>query len=357
MIKRVDIHSYKLLYNLSLESFGCFNIFTGRNNAGKTSVLEAIYLNTWDESPMDNLIKIFDKFRDFRLNKDSAELLFYKRNLESNIGVTAQFDNKDIYKIALEIGVGKSDSVDEDSIQLDFSFNFERNDSEDTKKTKLIIEENKSVHNYGRIVEVSRRIAPKEAKMLMPYYNALYSTFIPANVLSIDVLDYFIEKVLKPKKKKEFLKWLKVFDEQIADVFQMDKDVCVQLKNEANEEGYPIQSYGIGFIKYFVICCSLVQNSANYIFIDEIENGLHYKSVERLLDMILKLSQEYGIQVFATTHNAEFLHKMLKSAEKQKIEDIMLFNLYKYKGQVKASSYDYFSIKQELEEYGSELRF
>ncbi len=78
MIKCVNIHSYKLLNNLSLESFGHFNIFTGRNNVGKTSVLEAIYLNTWDESPMENLIKVFDKFRNFRLNKSSAEFLFIK---------------------------------------------------------------------------------------------------------------------------------------------------------------------------------------------------------------------------------------------------------------------------------------
>ncbi len=49
--------------------------------------------------------------------------------------------------------------------------------------------------------------------------------------------------------------------------------------------------------------------------------------------------------------------KMLNSSKKQDIRDIVLFNLYKNKGEVKASRYDYFSIKQELEEHGSELRF
>ncbi len=48
---------------------------------------------------------------------------------------------------------------------------------------------------------------------------------------------------------------------------------------------------------------------------------------------------------------------MLNSSKKQDIRDIVLFNLYKNKGEVRASRYDYFSIKQELEEYGSELRF
>lgn len=140
----------------------------------------------------------------------------------------------------------------------------------------------------------------------------------------------------------------------ITDALQIANNVHIEL---LDGESYPIQSYGIGFVKYFVICCLLMRNFADYIFIDEIENGLHYKNMEKFLNVILKLSQEYAIQVFVTTHNAEFLQKMLNGSKKQKIEDIVLFNLYKNNGEVKASRYDYFSIKQELEKYGSELRF
>lgn len=71
---------------------------------------------------MENLIKIFDKFRNFRLNKSSAEFLFYKGNLDSNISITTQFDDKDIHKITIEISAGESDSVDGYNMELNFSF-------------------------------------------------------------------------------------------------------------------------------------------------------------------------------------------------------------------------------------------
>ncbi len=353
MIKCVNIHSYKLLNNLSLESFGHFNIFTGRNNVGKTSVLEAIYLNTWDESPMENLIKVFDKFRNFRLNKSSAEFLFYKGNLDSNISITTQFDDKDIHKITLEINAGESGSVDGYNMELNFRFNFKENDSVSEKNAKLIIQELGSTHNDNKNIMVSRQIECDKVLKIKPYYKKFDSVFISSNILFVDIFDYFT-KVLQAKKKKEFLEYLKVFDESIIDVLQIANNVHIEL---LDGESYPIQSYGIGFVKYFVICCLLVRNFANYIFIDEIENGLHYKNMEKFLNVILKLSQEYAIQVFVTTHNAEFLQKMLNSSKKQDIRDIVLFNLYKNKGEVKASRYDYFSIKQELVEYGSELRF
>ncbi|EAI6839855.1 TPA: AAA family ATPase, partial [Campylobacter coli] len=44
MIDNIKIQNYKLIKELEIDKFKNINIFTGENNCGKSSILEAIYL-------------------------------------------------------------------------------------------------------------------------------------------------------------------------------------------------------------------------------------------------------------------------------------------------------------------------
>lgn len=50
MIKSLEIINYKVIDYLKIEDLSCINFFVGKNNCGKTSLLEAIYLN-FDPNP------------------------------------------------------------------------------------------------------------------------------------------------------------------------------------------------------------------------------------------------------------------------------------------------------------------
>ncbi|HFC93533.1 MAG TPA: ATP-binding protein, partial [Leucothrix mucor] len=53
-----------------------------------------------------------------------------------------------------------------------------------------------------------------------------------------------------------------------------------------------------------------------YLFIDEIDNGIHFSILDTIWKTILTLSKELNVQVFATTHSKEciesFNHAQLK---------------------------------------------
>ncbi|XUP88951.1 AAA family ATPase [Campylobacter jejuni] len=55
-----------------------------------------------------------------------------------------------------------------------------------------------------------------------------------------------------------------------------------------------------------------------YILIDELENGLHYEGIEKLLNAILKTNND--VQFFITTHNLELLQKLSEILYREKMK-------------------------------------
>jgi AAA15 family ATPase/GTPase len=94
-----------------------------------------------------------------------------------------------------------------------------------------------------------------------------------------------------------------------------------------------------------------------YLFVDEIDNGIHYSQLDRLWELILSLSKKNHCQVFAITHFKEMLESFARVAEKLGEQDISYTTLVKNKQQeIKALTRDYEmlldSIEQEREVRG-----
>ena len=64
---------------------------------------------------------------------------------------------------------------------------------------------------------------------------------------------------------------------------------------------------GDGLKKYLSIILPIAVSKYNAVLADEIENGLHHKTIKHLLRSILNLSKNNDIQMFFTTHSYEVL--------------------------------------------------
>jgi AAA15 family ATPase/GTPase len=78
------------------------------------------------------------------------------------------------------------------------------------------------------------------------------------------------------------------------------------------------------------------------LFLDEIENGIHYTQLDRLWQIILTLAEELTNQVFATTHSKECLESFYNASQKMAYKNIALLKLTRLKnGQISSSVSDY----------------
>ncbi|RKZ86848.1 MAG: hypothetical protein DRR19_14375 [Candidatus Parabeggiatoa sp. nov. 1] len=73
---------------------------------------------------------------------------------------------------------------------------------------------------------------------------------------------------------------------------------------------------GHGLKRYVSIISAILVCQENCLFLDEIENGIHGTTLDRLWQIILTLSEELNCQIFATTHSKECIESYYKVSKK-----------------------------------------
>ena len=71
------------------------------------------------------------------------------------------------------------------------------------------------------------------------------------------------------------------------------------------DELVPLQLMGDGMVKILSVILAIMETKDGVVLIDEIENGLHFKSQQILWNAIAKTSEKYNVQIVATTHSIE----------------------------------------------------
>ena len=69
----------------------------------------------------------------------------------------------------------------------------------------------------------------------------------------------------------------------------------------------PLSLFGDAINRMANIILKLVNNDNKILLIDEIENGIHYTNQRDFWNNLFRLSIEYDIQIFATTHSLEMI--------------------------------------------------
>jgi predicted ATPase len=71
------------------------------------------------------------------------------------------------------------------------------------------------------------------------------------------------------------------------------------------KERIPIGSMGDGIWRMLGLALALARTKGGILLIDEIDTGLHYSVMENMWELVSKTANRLGIQVFATTHSRD----------------------------------------------------
>lgn len=301
MLKNIDIQNYRAIKQISLNNFANINIFTGAANTGKSSILEAVYfLCNINIDTLNNILKI----RNFTDEKDMFSALFYDYNTKNNIKINGIIDDD----ITCSISSGNSivyDSLDNwlNIIKINYDAGFNGS-------------------TYSAVLDNKLKLQMKlDDNFFPPDYSAEYL----ASFSNYDTLKNNLAKILVNNNSKKLLnKYLKEFDDNIEDIMFIGNIISVSYKYLSNAVN--IKSMGKGFYTYLTIL-SAVLSGSKIIIIDEIENGIHFSLMKKLIDNIINISKENNIQFFISTHSKEFLEIFNNQIQKTDI-NIKLYNIY-----------------------------
>ena len=79
----------------------------------------------------------------------------------------------------------------------------------------------------------------------------------------------------------------------------------LKLKIKNKEALILLSSLGEGINRYIAILCAIWASKDGYLFIYEIENGIHYTNYPKLWNIIFEASKMANCQIFTTTHSKE----------------------------------------------------
>ncbi|WP_208358065.1 AAA family ATPase [Helicobacter pylori] len=353
MIQSVRIKNFKTFKDTQIDGFTKLNIITGGNNVGKSNLLEALYcLVGKSMHPCANLTEIYDNIRKEPLTTESKNLMFYGLDTEKEIQIVTTLDNNQTLDLQIKFIASEKQKVIESQIiptaeqtQMSSQLNFTlKKNNEEIYNDHLNIAK---VPNFPPIPNQSgynrqfKNFDPNQLQKLLPFESA---TIIPSDVVYRQA--HMIQAVSKicsnNQLEEELNKHLNQFDNNIQSIsFNTNNQLKLKVRNV--KEKVPLSMFGDGLMKYLHIMSAFIANNATTIYIDEVENGLHFSRMRLLLEKIIDFinnNKDRNLQVFMTTHSQEFveiLDQVIK--EKDFAHQTKLFCLEKNSSSIVAEPY------------------
>ncbi|MGN8416983.1 AAA family ATPase [Helicobacter pylori] len=353
MIQSVRIKNFKTFKDTQIDGFTKLNIITGGNNVGKSNLLEALYcLVGKSMHPCANITEIYDNIRKEPLTSESKNLMFYGLDTEKEIQIVTTLDNNQTLDLQIKFIASENQKVIESQIiptaeqtQMPSQLNFTlKKNNEEIYNDHLNIAK---VPNFPPIPNQSgynrqfKNFDPNQLQKLLPFESA---TIIPSDVAYRQA--HMIQAVSKicsnNQLEEELNKHLNQFDNNIQSIsFNTNNQLKLKVKNI--KEKVPLSVFGDGLKKYLYIVSAFMADNAKTIYIDEVENGLHFSRMKLLLRCIIDFinnNKDGNLQVFMTTHNQEFIEILDQVIrEKDFAHQTKLFCLEQYDDLIVAEPY------------------
>ncbi|MGL2762115.1 AAA family ATPase [Helicobacter pylori] len=371
MIQSVRIKNFKNFKDTTIDGFTNdgftkLNIITGENNAGKSNLLEVLYcLVGKSMHPCTNILEIYDNIRKEPLTIESKNLMFYGLDTEKEIQIVTTLDNNQTLDLQIKFIASEYQNTIESQIipTVEHAQEFSRLNFTLKKNNKEIYNDYLNIAripNFPPIPNQSsynrqfKNFEPNQSQKLLPFESAAIIT--PSDVArKRDVINPNAIHIMNPniiqavckilddnQLEKRLNQSLNQFDKNIQAIrFNANNQLKLEVKNI--KEKVPLSMFGDGLMKYLHIMSAFIANNATTIYIDEVENGLHFSRMRLLLEKIIDFinnNKDRNLQVFMTTHSQEFveiLDQVIK--EKKFANQTKLFCLEKNSSSIVAEPY------------------
>ncbi|MEH2119342.1 AAA family ATPase [Nostoc sp.] len=332
MLESFQIHNFRLFHHLEVKRLGNVNLIVGRNNAGKSTFLEAIELYASNASPM-SLLELVDS----RQESWFSEAQLHTQTFLGNPIRHLFFDHKlpDIGEEGIILGEVSSSA----KIHIGVAAYQIKSDDEGSKKriritdkqlyedlldieVVLVAEESERVRRLFRLnrdfrdMRLTARVAYERLDAEFKYTWQFVSTENMPNRKLAALWDLTSLTNLE----LEVISALKLIEPKVSGVAfvediskgrggnnrgQEGDNRIPLVKIEGIDEPLPLKSMGDGMTRLLHIIVALVNARNGILLIDEFENGLHWTVQPKIWDIVFNLSERLNVQVFATTHSRD----------------------------------------------------
>lgn len=317
-LSAITVGRYRYLSGLKLDEIAPFNLLTGRNGTGKSSLLEALWLfhgrdssaNLWAPAIQRSREPVTDPIE--RLSDDEVRLSGIEGGMERTLRASFTSTLK-----ATSVNPGRNHPRGRDTGELPApTAGFLRYwlDGDELEPQGEL-----TMTTPGGLVRLPGKEATRGKGILMSAISVLG--------VADDTIKEFGKLVVRGGKS-QLINDLRIILPWILDVEVVvaDSGSSYVLATTADDTRLPLQALGGGVVRLFHALIAIRTAKAGAIFLDEVEIGLHHSALSDLWRCIRRLGTALEVQVFASTHSLECVDAAV-SAFADSPDDLAVHNL------------------------------
>lgn len=330
-IRTLTIDRFRAFHHLKIEGLGRVNLITGRNNTGKSSVLEALRILAADANP-SVIYDIINSREEYAGELNETNGLFPWSSLFS--GFPAFSTNLDSITIAstngrrpmtlsLEVGWFTVEYGEDRTSRRIFGRADASHEGEVMPRMVITTDGVSQSLPFDHL-GTSRIISPFREKPRLP------CEFVSAYAVEqTSGLGRLWDKTALSDNEKHMVNALRIIDADISGVSMVGGEGRREtrtaiVRSTKLARPIPLRSYGDGMYRLFGIVLSLVNAMDGLLLIDEFENGMHHTVQADAWRVIFKLASRLDIQVVATSHSWDAIEAFQKAASESPEEGVLI---------------------------------
>ena len=303
MLKSLRIQNFRNLVDLKIDRLGRVNLFTGRNNSGKTSLLEAVYLMLGFGLPIAApQINAFRGLLDNQPGKSPIMVqdvgwkpMFYRLDTSGEIVLSAEHTSHGSLKltVSLEQPATLELKTTQSSLPLgasvrDLLFRFQRDGQP-------------LVENYLHVTPDKMQYDRLDDPPVPTVFLATRSGGVPIDA----------ERFGKLQVKKQtgmVVDALKIVEPRLQNLEATPASGMPMIWGDIGlSELVPLPVMGEGMTRVTRLMLAISDAPGGAVLVDEIENGLHHSILPKVWEAVMAAARSFDTQVIATTHSYECL--------------------------------------------------
>ena len=313
MYKTFRVKNFRCFKDLQINDLGRVNLIAGKNNTGKTALLEAMLVLSQPLTPnlLLDLLSSRGQVDSGKNRRDVWQQIFCGLDTTCEINLYGIEDKNLEWNRRLSIFEYKSMESNPEHfakyIQGAKEFGYFRDGYIDTRGASLLVYSFCCLDSKSELDHVYLASKPELPFFPRNYADMRYVYFpTEAQRNPQDRTDTFTALENQGNLPK-LIKHLDVFERGLSDLRLKSISGNMSIWGRVNSHQIPLRLMGTGLNRFADIVMSMIVEKPEVIFIDEIENGIHHSVQKNIWKTIGEVAQVEDIQVFATTHSLEMI--------------------------------------------------
>ena len=324
MLRTLELEGYRGFDKYKLTDLTRVNLLVGKNDCGKTSILEAVHFLV---SGGDPFVLVRSANRRGEVNDAGAEPRPGVRPNVSHVFFGRRFDVGADFRLSAD-GGRREVSVAVRSPAPDDEPSLFENAADDFHVLVLEIE-GTSLRRPTVLPVAGNGVLPDSRHLRLRARGSEGAPapppiqFVTPDSLDLDPMRAMWDRVLMEGRESDVIRAMKLLEPELDSIQFLTSDALRMRSGRAGVllgfrgagRRAPMGSYGDGMRRLLALSLSLMRTADGFLLVDEIDTGLHWTVMEETWRLVVETARRSSIQVFATTHSYDCIRGLASLVE------------------------------------------